>query len=66
MQCGFDWNVGGSKMSKPGISRRSFVKTAAYAAPAILTLSAVSSVAKAGSGDVRVKDKKPKPKKKKR
>jgi len=50
-------------MEKHDLSRRDFVKTVAYAAPAILTLSAVSSVAKAGSGNsYEKKEKKPKPK----
>ena len=49
-------------MEKHDPSRRNFVKTVAYAAPAILTLNAISSVAKAGSGNGQVKEKKPKPK----
>ncbi len=36
-------------MSKPSTSRREFVKKAAYVAPAILSLQAYSSLAKAGS-----------------
>ncbi len=51
-------------MTKHDSSRRDFVKKVAYAAPAILTLSAVSSVAKAGSGNGSgsAHDRKPKPK----
>jgi hypothetical protein len=43
------------KLKTHNPSRRSFVKKAAYAAPAILTLSAISSVAKAGSEPVKKK-----------
>ena len=37
------------KMKKHDPSKREFVKKAAYAAPAVLTLTAAASVAKAGS-----------------
>lgn len=43
-------------MERTDASRRRFVKKAAYVAPAILSLNAVSAVAKTGS------EKKPKPK----
>ncbi len=46
-------------------SRREFVKKAAYVAPAILSLQAVSSVAKAGSAQGTTTTK-PKPKKRRR
>lgn len=40
-------------------SRRKFVKTAAYVAPAILSLKATSAVAKSGSGNSDDNDDKP-------
>ena len=52
-------------MKEHDASRRDFVKKSLYVAPAILTLNAVSAVAKAGSGPVgKEKDKKPKKPKK--
>jgi hypothetical protein len=57
-----------AEMEKHDLSRRNFVKTVAYAAPAILTLKATSALAKAGSGNSYVKKEKkrkpPKPPKK--
>lgn len=43
-----------------GVSRRDFVKTTAYVAPLILTLSTVPSVAQAGSPKKACKTKNPK------
>ena len=37
-------------MSKHDVSRRKFIKTAGYVAPAILTLKAIPSFASSGSG----------------
>lgn len=39
----------GSEIGRAESERRTFIKRAAYIAPAVLTLSAVSSFAKAGS-----------------
>lgn len=54
-------------MKKHDPSRRDFVKKAAYVAPAVLSLQAFSSVAKAGSNKAppTKKPKEPKPPKKK-
>ncbi len=41
-------------MKKTDASKRKFVKTAAYAVPAILTLQAASTFAKAGSEKPRI------------
>jgi hypothetical protein len=40
-------------------SRRDFVKKVAYVTPAVLTLKATPSSARAGSGDVRTPERKP-------
>jgi hypothetical protein len=53
--------VSNQKTKKHDASRRDFVKKAAYVAPVILSLSAVSSVAKAGSEPRDPQRKPPKP-----
>ena len=55
---------GGLMASKQEPRRRDFLKKAAYSAPAVLTLQAVSGLAKAGSEKSETLPKETKPKKK--
>jgi len=56
--------VGGLMGRKQDPGRRDFLKKAAYSAPAVLTLQAVSGLAKAGSEKPDALPKETKPKKK--
>ena len=47
-------------MTEHNSSKRKFIKTALYVAPAILTLKAIPSFASSGSGKEDMKPKKPK------
>ena len=55
--------VGGPMARKQDPGRRDFLKKAAYSAPAVLTLQAVSGLAKAGSEKPETLPKETKPKK---